>query len=157
MIATRIADCAPPSLTYFHRVCARSPANNSVVCGLELVAENTLYTRSAATPKAMASTAPCPLAIPRASASATHALRCGVNDLRRRVRNLRHGLTAERGVRRVRFANLGGGRRVRGSGRRPTHLKAVNRVTQLGVRVAGVPVDEIDEQVQHVLQGQAHG
>src|SRR5215469_5166177 len=151
MIATRIADCAPPSLTYFHRVCARSPANNSVVCGLELVAENTLYTRSAATPKAMASTAPCPLAIPRASASATHGLWRVGDDLGRRVRDLGHGLGAERGVGRVGFANLGGGRRVRGSGRRPTHVQAVHRVTEFGVGVAGVPVDEVDEQVQHVL------
>src|SRR5215469_4544397 len=141
MIATRIADCAPPSLTYFHRVCARSPANNSVVCGLELVAENTLYTRSAATPKAMASTAPWPLAIPRASASATHALR--------------RGLGPECGVRGVGFARLGGGRRIRGRHRRPIHFEAVHRGAQFGVRVAGVPVDEIDDQVQHVLQG--HG
>lgn len=42
MTPTRMAAWSAPSLTYFISVSARSPANSSVVCGLLLVAPNTV-------------------------------------------------------------------------------------------------------------------
>lgn len=42
MTPTRTAAWSAPSLTYFISVPARSPANSSVVCGLLLVAPNTV-------------------------------------------------------------------------------------------------------------------
>src|SRR5215467_3781435 len=54
----RTAAWSAPSFTYFISVPARSDANSSVVCGLELVAPKTVYVRSAATPNAMASSVP---------------------------------------------------------------------------------------------------